>query len=171
MSMKCQGKLDICRGKVREMSGNFDIAIAWEPCPLLYCKTGVCRGIPIFLIFAPKYRLWVLVRTASLFCQSKNKKNIKKNSNENFQFLHLKKSLYIAWACFRNVQEGGISCLFTPRISIHDATVTYQHDLKAMETLQVFVIDSVILSLSLIFLTIYSLQCPRKEEFPDLSIA
>ena len=27
--------------------------------------TGVCRGIPIFLIFAPKHRLWVLVRTAS----------------------------------------------------------------------------------------------------------
>ena len=32
MSMKCQGKLDICQGKVREMSGNFDIAGAWEPC-------------------------------------------------------------------------------------------------------------------------------------------
>ena len=26
---------------------------------------GVCRGIPIFLIFAPKHRLWELVRTAS----------------------------------------------------------------------------------------------------------
>ena len=25
--------------------------------PLLYCKTGVCRGIAIFLIFAPKHRL------------------------------------------------------------------------------------------------------------------
>ena len=34
--------------------------------PLLYSKTGVCRGIPIFLIFAPKHRLWVLVRTASV---------------------------------------------------------------------------------------------------------
>ena len=33
--------------------------------PLLYSKTGVCRGIPIFLIFAPKHRLWVPVRTAS----------------------------------------------------------------------------------------------------------
>ena len=33
--------------------------------PILYRKTGVCRGIPIFLIFAPKHRLWVLVRTAS----------------------------------------------------------------------------------------------------------
>ena len=34
--------------------------------PLLYRKTGVRRGVPIFLIFAPKHRLWVLVRTASL---------------------------------------------------------------------------------------------------------
>ena len=32
--------------------------------PLLCSKTGVCRGIPTFLIFAPKHRLWVLVRTA-----------------------------------------------------------------------------------------------------------
>ena len=28
-------------------------------------KTGVYRGMPIFLTFAPKHRLWVLVRTAS----------------------------------------------------------------------------------------------------------
>ena len=28
--------------------------------PLLYSKTGVRRGIPIFLIFALKHRLWVL---------------------------------------------------------------------------------------------------------------
>ena len=33
--------------------------------PLLYSKTGVCNGIPIFLIFDPKHRLWELVRTAS----------------------------------------------------------------------------------------------------------
>ena len=33
--------------------------------PLLYSKTGVCRGIPISLIFAPKHRLWVLFRTTS----------------------------------------------------------------------------------------------------------
>ena len=48
--------------------------------PLLYSKAGVCRGIPIFLIFAPKHRLWVLVRTAS-----------PNFSAENFQFLKLKK--------------------------------------------------------------------------------
>ena len=51
--------------------------------PLLYRKTGECRGIPIFLSFAPKHRLWVLVRTASVrrsnvYPQSsKSKKNIK----------------------------------------------------------------------------------------------
>ena len=64
--------------------------------PLLHSKTGVCRGIPIFLIFAPKHRLWVLIRTASprwfYYVLSKNKKN-NKNSAENFQFLKLKKSL------------------------------------------------------------------------------
>ena len=32
---------------------------------LLYSKSGVFRGITIFLIFDLKYRLWVLVRTAS----------------------------------------------------------------------------------------------------------
>ena len=33
--------------------------------PLLYRKTGVCRGIPNFLIFVSKHRLWVLARTTS----------------------------------------------------------------------------------------------------------
>ena len=33
--------------------------------PLLYSDTGVCRDILIFLIFALKHKLWVLVRTAS----------------------------------------------------------------------------------------------------------
>ena len=48
--------------------------------PLLYCKTGVNRGIPIFLIFAPKQIMGI----------------------ENFQFLKLKKSLCIAWSSFHN---------------------------------------------------------------------
>ena len=33
--------------------------------PFLYSKTGGYRGIPIFLIFVPKHRLWVLVRIPS----------------------------------------------------------------------------------------------------------
>ena len=32
--------------------------------PLLCSEKGVYMGIIIFLIFAPKHRLWVLVRTA-----------------------------------------------------------------------------------------------------------
>ena len=32
--------------------------------PTLYRKTGVCRGIPYFLIFVRKHTVWVLVRTA-----------------------------------------------------------------------------------------------------------
>ena len=52
--------------------------------------------------------MWVLVRTASarrfervptIYVLSKHKKNIK-----NFQFFKLKKSLFIAWACFRNAK-------------------------------------------------------------------
>ena len=66
--------------------------------PLLYSKTGVCRGITIFLIFASKHRLWVLVRTASarrflrvptIYVLSKNKKNII-FSDEIFNFFILK---------------------------------------------------------------------------------
>ena len=45
--------------------------------PLLYSKTGVYRGIPIFLIFAQKHRLWVVVRTATIYVLSRNKKNVK----------------------------------------------------------------------------------------------
>ena len=34
--------------------------------PLLYSETGVDRDIHFFLIFVPKHRLWVLVRTTSV---------------------------------------------------------------------------------------------------------
>ena len=66
--------------------------------PHLYSKTGVSRGIPIFRIFAPKHRLWVLVNRlteAVLTCTTiyvlnkKKKKNINFFSAENFQFLQL----------------------------------------------------------------------------------
>ena len=62
--------------------------------PLLYNKTGVCRGIPIFFfIFLPKHRLWVLVRTASAqsIFFSKNKKNILTNLLKIFNFYNLRK--------------------------------------------------------------------------------
>ena len=59
-------------------------------------KTGVCRGIPNFLIFEPKHTLRVLVRV--LTCTHSVCFELK-----HFQFLKLKKSLFIAWASFRNV--------------------------------------------------------------------
>ena len=60
--------------------------------PLLYSKTGVFRGIPYFLIFAPKHRLWAKIRKIS-----------KKFSADFFSILKLKKYLFIALASFRNV--------------------------------------------------------------------
>ena len=46
----------------------------YPPKPHFYIeKTGVCRGVPIFLIFALKHRLWV----PTIYVLSKNKKNIK----------------------------------------------------------------------------------------------
>ena len=77
--------------------------------PLLYSKTGVCRGIPIFLIFAPKHRLWV--RVPSINVLSKYYKNIVFSQRNQFQFLELKKkekkkkkkrNLLIAWASLCN---------------------------------------------------------------------
>ena len=49
------------------IEGHKDMSMQYIPpyTPLLYSNTVVCRGIPIFLIFASKHRLWVLVRTAS----------------------------------------------------------------------------------------------------------
>ena len=63
----------------------------------IHSKIGVCRGKSIFLIFAPKYRLWVLVRTASArrtcthtICFEQNgKKNNPNFGTENFHFLHV----------------------------------------------------------------------------------
>ena len=68
----------------------------------------VCKGISIFLIFAPKHRLLVLVRTSLAGAVLTSTHNlyfgakIRKISAENFLFLQLKKILYITWACFRN---------------------------------------------------------------------
>ena len=36
--------------------------------PLLYSKTGVCKGVCLFLIFDPKHRLCVLVGKEVLTC-------------------------------------------------------------------------------------------------------
>ena len=86
----------------------------YTPCtPLLYSKTGVCGGIPIFLIFAPKHRLWVLVRTASReavltcthnLCFGAKIRKISKFFCRKFSSFKLKQSLFITWASFRNVE-------------------------------------------------------------------
>ena len=74
-------------------------------------KLGYAGVYLIFLIFAPKHRLWVLVRTASawrfqrvptIYVLSKDKKTIKTFLLNFFMLLQLKKSMYIAWTCFRN---------------------------------------------------------------------
>ena len=78
--------------------------------PLLYSKTGVYRGKHYFLSFALKHRLWVLVRTASVrrthnLCFEQKYETSEKISTENFPFYCHEKSLYVAWACFRNAPQ------------------------------------------------------------------
>ena len=59
-------------------------------------KLGFTGVYIIFLIFAQKHRLWVLVRTASsIYVLSNNVKNIKVYLSENFQFLEVKFSIYL----------------------------------------------------------------------------
>ena len=83
-------------------------------------KLGFGGGIPGFLIFGPKHRLWVLIRTRqggsnaypqSMFIAKALKVHIKFFWWK-FQFLQLKKSLHIAWASFPNVKRhlGDLSC-------------------------------------------------------------
>ena len=62
-------------------------------------KLGFTGVYIIFLIFALKHRLWVLVRTASV---SKNLKKEKKKKTENCHFYSREISLYIARECLRN---------------------------------------------------------------------
>ena len=49
-----------------EASGKHVRVIYTPLSPKFYSKSGeYSQGIPIFLIFAPKHRLWVIIRTAS----------------------------------------------------------------------------------------------------------
>ena len=56
--------------------------------PLLYSKTGVCRGIAIFLIFAPKHRSRVLGEAVLMCSHSPQYKSL---------FLHPKDTTYKIW--------------------------------------------------------------------------
>ena len=82
----------------------------------------VCSGIPIFLIFDPKHRLWLLVKTASarqfFRVPTINVLNIyikKSVFHLNFQNLNIKKYLYIA-QIFVNLYHGVSS------VSLKDTT-------------------------------------------------
>ena len=67
-------------------------------------KLGFTGVYIIFLIFAQKHRLWVLVRTATIYGFSRNMKKYQFLS-ENFQFLGEIFYIYFKYACFRNVRE------------------------------------------------------------------
>ena len=60
----------------------------------------------MFLIFAPKHRLWVLVRTASAshnLCFEQKNRKISKTFYRKFSFRAYEiNNMYIAWASFRN---------------------------------------------------------------------
>ena len=58
--------------------------------PHLYSKSGVYRGTPIFLIFDPKYRLWVLVRTTPTI------NVLSKNNNYDIKIFPMKFSILTA---------------------------------------------------------------------------
>ena len=93
-----------------------------------YAGVNLC-----FLIFAPKHRFWVLVRTASangsnMYPQSENLcfEQKKKKDTKRFLlkklFLQLKNSLYIAWACFRNWDmythpSLNVTCIVPPKFT------------------------------------------------------
>ena len=100
-------KTDQCATSVPQNQENMSVQCI-PPCtPILYSKTGVRRGIPIFLIFVPKHRMWILVRRggSNVYPQSmfwaKIIKNIKIFPMKFSIFTAEKKSLYIAWASFR----------------------------------------------------------------------
>ena len=63
----------------------------------MYSENGVCCGIPIFLTFDPKHRLWVIVRSEAVLtcthnlCFEQKLVKISFFSSENFQFLQKKK--------------------------------------------------------------------------------
>ena len=61
-------------------------------------------GVFIFSSFCSKKRLWVLVRTATLSFEQKYEDS-QKISTENYHFYSREISMYVAWACSRNMIE------------------------------------------------------------------
>ena len=88
--------------------------------PMLYIYVAIfhcCKNENFLMkkvcVFSPyfcsKHRSWVLVRTASHrswvhnLCFEQNYEDSQNFSTENCHFYSREKSLYVAWACFRNV--------------------------------------------------------------------
>ena len=81
--------------------------------PRQYSETGVYRGIHYSLIFALKHILCVLVRTEAVLtcthniCFEQKYENSKNNQMKIVIFQYNReKSLYIAWAYFRNIEPS-----------------------------------------------------------------
>ena len=94
-------------------SGKHDRVMYTPLEPFLYSKTEVCRGIPIFFLFLlqiidcgyslePPWRGGSNVYPQSMFGAKKKEKYFKKNLLNFFQFLQLKKNMYLKWACYIN---------------------------------------------------------------------
>ena len=93
-------------------------------------KLGFTGVYLFFLIFDPKHRLWLLVRTAS----AKIRKISFFSLLKSFIFFITFNSLYIAWASFRDV--GKNVCSFTVIFgSMHDFQL-----LVGVQPLSVFVL-------------------------------
>ena len=75
------------------------LCIEYPFIPHFYIAKLGYAGVYLFFLFCSKTSN-VGTHVPTIYVLSKNKKNIKKNSTENFQFLQLKKNLYITWACF-----------------------------------------------------------------------
>ena len=62
------GVIEFTKSKPRRIhKENMSVKCIPPYTPLLYSKTGIFRGVPIFLSFAPKHRLWVHVSPQSMF--------------------------------------------------------------------------------------------------------
>ena len=76
-------------------------------------KNGVCRGIPIFVSFVPKHRLWLLQNIdcgySKVYPQSKFSAKIRKISKFFYWQFSFFKTLKISWATFRNTQNLSLS--------------------------------------------------------------
>ena len=73
--------------------------------PHFYIAQLGYEGVYLFFLFLLQNINCGFYRVPTIYVLTKNKKKYQNFSVENFQFLKLKKSLFIAWASFRNVKK------------------------------------------------------------------